>query len=252
MIRASADTSSQIQSGSLVASTRMRDVDSNPISNVDPSGLQTDVLDPPRGRRSLGLPNFIGEAQRRAARQLRDIFGSEPGCCPDCGTPPPPRIDRVPPSRPDYPCPGDHWVYFEYHQAPYPDCTCRLVRRSGGCVPQGGHPPGWTGGRPPRDPPVRPDRDFLEALADSYAKTSSHKDIILGQGAVAQKGNEVLIDVDGYLPRGDKVLSESALRFVLGARRVIAGLEFGVEGMHVGGEREINVPQISLMATKVR
>jgi FKBP-type peptidyl-prolyl cis-trans isomerase len=38
------------------------------------------------------------------------------------------------------------------------------------------------------------------------------------------------------------MLSESGLVFALGSRRVIAGLEYGVQGMSVGGTREIRVP----------
>jgi len=133
-------------------------VDSKPLLFSDEFGLQG-----LEGRRRSGpiWPDASAEAQQRLARQITRFFnGEEQGCCPDCGEPPPPQIDRVPPSRPHFPCPGDHWVYFEYHQSPYPDCTCRLVRRFGGCLSQGGYPPGWTGGRPPRNPPVRPDRDF--------------------------------------------------------------------------------------------
>jgi len=54
--------------------------------------------------------------------------------CPPCAPPPPPRIDKVPPSKPHYPCKGDHWTYYEVHQAPYPRCTCRIVQRFGGCL----------------------------------------------------------------------------------------------------------------------
>jgi FKBP-type peptidyl-prolyl cis-trans isomerase len=68
------------------------------------------------------------------------------------------------------------------------------------------------------------------------------KDTVKGTGPSAAKGDTVSIDIDGYLPRGDKVLSEQKLVFVLGTRRVIAGLEAGILGMSVGGTREIRVP----------
>lgn len=68
------------------------------------------------------------------------------------------------------------------------------------------------------------------------------KDLVKGSGPGATQGDTLTIDVEGYLPRGDKVLSEHDLEFVLGARRVVAGLELGIEGMSVGGEREMNVP----------
>jgi hypothetical protein len=53
--------------------------------------------------------------------------------CPPCPSPPPPDIDRVPPSRPHAPCPGDHWHYYEYNQNPT-TCVCYgPYRRFGGC-----------------------------------------------------------------------------------------------------------------------
>jgi len=139
-------------------------VDSNPLADSDRSGLWKDSIE--NWRKPPGFPDMSADARDRAARQLSELWRSfgkgdeEKGCCPACPAPPPPRIDRVPPSRPHYPCPGDHWSYFEYHQAPYPTCTCRLVQRFGGCLSQGGHPPGWKNGNPPSNPPVAPDRDW--------------------------------------------------------------------------------------------
>src|SRR4051812_48750432 len=43
--------------------------------------------------------------------------------CPPCPPPPPPRVDRVPPSRPHWPCPGDHMHVFEMNQNPV-TCVC--------------------------------------------------------------------------------------------------------------------------------
>jgi hypothetical protein len=51
------------------------------------------------------------------------------------------QVDRVPPSRPHYPCPGDHWHCLEYHQVPYPDCRIFKKRTFGGCLAQGAAPP---------------------------------------------------------------------------------------------------------------
>lgn len=53
--------------------------------------------------------------------------------CPPCPRPPAPEVDRVPPSAPHFPCPGDHWHYFEYNQNPV-TCQCYGPRRLfGGC-----------------------------------------------------------------------------------------------------------------------
>jgi len=68
------------------------------------------------------------------------------------------------------------------------------------------------------------------------------KDLVKGTGPSAEKGDIVSIDVEGYLPKGDKVLSEQGLAFALGSRRVIPGLEYGIQGMSAGGTREIRVP----------
>jgi hypothetical protein len=43
--------------------------------------------------------------------------------CKPCDPPPPPRIDRVPPSRPHWPCTGDHMHVFEMNQNPV-TCQC--------------------------------------------------------------------------------------------------------------------------------
>ncbi len=57
--------------------------------------------------------------------------------CPPCPAPPPPRIDRVPPSRPHWPCPGDHVHIFEMNQNPE-TCQCFPREKEVICLPQGG------------------------------------------------------------------------------------------------------------------
>jgi hypothetical protein len=65
---------------------------------------------------------------------------SRPKPCPPCPPNPAPRIDRVPPSAPHWPCPGDHWHYQVYNQNPQ-TCQCFLSGwLFGGCLPQGGVP----------------------------------------------------------------------------------------------------------------
>jgi FKBP-type peptidyl-prolyl cis-trans isomerase len=68
------------------------------------------------------------------------------------------------------------------------------------------------------------------------------KDLVKGTGPAVAKGDLVVIEFETDLPRGDKVHSKRRSEFVLGARRVIAGLEDGVLGMSTGGTREIRVP----------
>jgi FKBP-type peptidyl-prolyl cis-trans isomerase len=58
-----------------------------------------------------------------------------------------------------------------------------------------------------------------------------------GNGALAERGTTVVIRYHGYLHRGDAFQREEVAEFVLGKRHVIAGLEYGIEGMRVGGRR---------------
>ena len=60
--------------------------------------------------------------------------------CPPCPANPAPEIDRVPPSTPHWPCPGDHWHYQVYNQNPT-TCQCFLSSRLfGGCCGLPGAP----------------------------------------------------------------------------------------------------------------
>lgn len=63
-----------------------------------------------------------------------------------------------------------------------------------------------------------------------------------GKGDVAARGKQVLVRVKGSLHRGDVFMDSAGESFRLGERVVIAGLEYGVEGMRVGGRRRIRVP----------
>jgi FKBP-type peptidyl-prolyl cis-trans isomerase len=74
------------------------------------------------------------------------------------------------------------------------------------------------------------------------AKLVRTKDVVKGTGPTAAKGDLVVVEFETYLPRGGKVHSMRRSEFVLGARRMIAGMEAGVHGMSVGGTREIRVP----------
>lgn len=67
------------------------------------------------------------------------------------------------------------------------------------------------------------------------------EEIELGEGDVARRGATVTIRYDGFLARGDAFQLGAVESFVLGGRRVVAGLEYGVEGMRAGGRRRIRV-----------
>jgi len=70
-----------------------------------------------------------------------------------------------------------------------------------------------------------------------------HIDVICdlpGQGGGAVRGDTVSIQYQLFLNRGELIQSQS-VTFTIGQRRVIAGLEYGVEGMRVGGRRRFRV-----------
>jgi FKBP-type peptidyl-prolyl cis-trans isomerase len=72
----------------------------------------------------------------------------------------------------------------------------------------------------------------------------------IGSGETAMKGNTVSVHYTGWLytdgKRGMKFDSSldsgKPLEFPLGARKVIAGWDEGIEGMKVGGKRELIIP----------
>lgn len=75
---------------------------------------------------------------------------------------------------------------------------------------------------------------------------------LAGTGPVAERGDAVTIVYDLFLNRGEAVQSRQTTGFTLGKRRVIPGLEYGVEGMRVGGRRRIRVsPHLAYRDTGV-
>jgi FKBP-type peptidyl-prolyl cis-trans isomerase len=66
------------------------------------------------------------------------------------------------------------------------------------------------------------------------------EDIIDGSGLAAERGHRVTVKYRCFLNRGDFVRDSEEtgpLTFVLGKREMIAGMEYGIEGMRVGGKR---------------
>lgn len=68
-----------------------------------------------------------------------------------------------------------------------------------------------------------------------------YEDLEVGKGPVASRGCTVEVQYSLFLNRGDPVREEENYTFRIGERRVIAGLEYGVQGMRVGGKRRIRV-----------
>ncbi len=72
------------------------------------------------------------------------------------------------------------------------------------------------------------------------------EDVVVGTGATATAGKNVTVHYTGRFPNG-QIFDSSVSRgepftFPLGAGRVIAGWDQGVEGMKVGGKRKLSVP----------
>jgi FKBP-type peptidyl-prolyl cis-trans isomerase len=67
------------------------------------------------------------------------------------------------------------------------------------------------------------------------------KDVVVGTGTIAKKGDSVTIRYDLTLNKGESIQLRQVVSFVVGKRCVIAGLEYGVQGMRVGGKRIIRV-----------
>ena len=67
-----------------------------------------------------------------------------------------------------------------------------------------------------------------------------------GEGEIAKAGDTVSVHYTGWLLNGTKFDSsvdrKEAFEFELGAGMVIKGWEQGVDGMHVGGKRELVIP----------
>ena len=72
------------------------------------------------------------------------------------------------------------------------------------------------------------------------------EDVVVGAGAVAAAGQQVTVHYTGWLTNGDKFDSSKdrgdPFVFPLGAGRVIKGWDEGVQGMKVGGKRELFIP----------
>lgn len=95
-------------------------------------------------------------------------------------------------------------------------------------------------------------RSFAAALLSLFvalpasAEELIMKDITIGTGEEADVGKTVVVHYTGWLMDGTKFDSSldrgEPFSFPLGASRVIRGWDQGVEGMRVGGKRELVIP----------
>jgi FKBP-type peptidyl-prolyl cis-trans isomerase FkpA len=72
------------------------------------------------------------------------------------------------------------------------------------------------------------------------------EDLVIGKGASAAAGDDVVVHYVGWLEGGQQFDSSRARRdpldFALGAGDVIKGWDQGIEGMKQGGKRKLTIP----------
>jgi FKBP-type peptidyl-prolyl cis-trans isomerase FkpA len=82
-----------------------------------------------------------------------------------------------------------------------------------------------------------------EQTTDSGLK---YVELAVGEGAVAEKGQTVVVHYTGWLEDGTKFDSSldrnTPFDFSLGAGQVIQGWDEGVAGMQAGGKRKLTIP----------
>ena len=72
------------------------------------------------------------------------------------------------------------------------------------------------------------------------------EDLLVGKGAAAESGQDIVVHYVGWLENGQQFDSSRARRdpldFALGAGDVIKGWDEGIAGMKVGGKRKLTIP----------
>jgi FKBP-type peptidyl-prolyl cis-trans isomerase len=93
------------------------------------------------------------------------------------------------------------------------------------------------------------DTDTTATDADGYITNASglkYKELVVGEGATAKAGDTVSVHYTGTLTDGTKFDSSvdrgAPFQFVVDGGQVIAGWDEGLQGMNVGGKRELYIP----------
>ena len=86
-------------------------------------------------------------------------------------------------------------------------------------------------------------------MSDNLQTTASglqYEDLVVGDGAEAQAGQQVKVHYTGWLTDGTKFDSSldrgTPFGFALGGGMVIRGWDEGVQGMKIGGKRKLVIP----------
>lgn len=100
------------------------------------------------------------------------------------------------------------------------------------------------------EPDIDPNQPMPRVVAEAdYTVTDSglkYFDFAVGDGVVADSGNQLVVDYQGWLTTGElfdsSILRGRPFTFVLGVSNVIEGWQEGLEGMQVGGQRQLVIP----------
>ena len=79
----------------------------------------------------------------------------------------------------------------------------------------------------------------------AVACSGNYEDLVVGDGPVAETGQQVTVHYTGQLEDGqvfDSSEGKDPITFTLGAGQVIQGWEEGLVGMRVGGTRRLTIP----------
>jgi FKBP-type peptidyl-prolyl cis-trans isomerase FkpA len=81
---------------------------------------------------------------------------------------------------------------------------------------------------------------------DDLSHALLKEDLVVGNGATAEAGQDIVVHYVGRLADGTQFDSSRARRdpldFALGAGDVIKGWDQGIEGMKQGGKRKLTIP----------
>ncbi len=106
---------------------------------------------------------------------------------------------------------------------------------------------GDDGGVTAPEPQVIEEAEFhpdLDVDLSAMTRTASglyYQDIRVGQGALAEQGDQATVGYELYLTSG-QLVEEGQFTFVLDGSEAIPGFDEGVRGMRVGGLRKLVIP----------
>jgi FKBP-type peptidyl-prolyl cis-trans isomerase FkpA len=87
----------------------------------------------------------------------------------------------------------------------------------------------------------------MERPYDFIPSALVKEDLVVGSGALASAGDDVLVHYVGWIAENKQQFDSSRARrdpldFALGAGDVIKGWDQGITGMRVGGKRKLTIP----------